>query len=179
MARSKHGDINKEVELKSKAGFAFLCYTFGAMLYMIGFPSEYFIEDDTNQKRFGLWATCNMTTTECESLGGAYGWLAGARAFLTSGVVLLIVCMTLMAFYIGTPVMSRKTNIALLFGTTVVTVLVMLIGIVIFGAATTGQGSASWAYLLIIVGCIIYAIAAILTGLELCAPSSVKNRAED
>lgn len=49
------------------------------------------------------------------------GWLAATRAFFTSGVILIIVCMALMAMYIGTPIMSRRTNIALLFGVTLFT----------------------------------------------------------
>ena len=58
-------------------------------------------------------------------------------------------------------------------------VIVQLIGIIIYGAGTTTGGSASWSYLLVIVGCIIYVIAAILVGLEACAPSRVINRNDD
>jgi len=179
MTRSKQGDKVEDVEVKSRAGIAFLLYTFGAMIYMIGFPSEYFIINSDTNLRQGLWVVCNSTTNVCTSIGSQYGWLAGARAFLTTGVVGLIVCMALMAMYIGTPgVMSRKTNITLLFALTIITVIIQLIGIIIYGASTTGVGSASWAYLLIIVGTIIYFIAAVLTGLETCAPAK-KSRSDD
>jgi hypothetical protein len=93
MARSKHEDQRyrpgDEVELKSKTGFAFLCYTFGAMLYMIGFPSEYFIIDDANHSRMGLWAVCNQTTNACQPIEGSTGTYACACCNVTSHWLML------------------------------------------------------------------------------------------